>query len=41
MAGSFALGDEGYSVFFLGEKEWVKVEDDFLFLESQGVGSAI
>ncbi|WP_279610196.1 hypothetical protein [Burkholderia gladioli] len=41
MAGSFALGDGGYSGFFLDEKEQMKVEGDFLFLENQGVGSAI
>ncbi|WP_369064575.1 hypothetical protein [Burkholderia gladioli] len=41
MAGSFALGDDGYFVFFFGEKERMKVEGGFLFLEIQGVGSAI
>ncbi|WP_186182772.1 hypothetical protein [Burkholderia gladioli] len=41
MAGSFALGDDGYSGFFLGKKERMKVEGYFLFLENKGVGSAI
>ncbi|MGN4193036.1 hypothetical protein ACS0Y6_15940 [Burkholderia gladioli] len=41
MAGSFALGDDGYSGFFLSEKERLKAEGGFLFLENQGVGSAI
>ncbi|WP_279608939.1 hypothetical protein [Burkholderia gladioli] len=41
MTGSFALGDDGYSGFFLGEKERLKVEGDFLFLENQGIGTAI
>ncbi|WP_186159990.1 hypothetical protein [Burkholderia gladioli] len=36
MAGSFALGDDGYSGFFFGEKERLKVEGDFLFLENTG-----